>query len=58
MADFPRADGAPGGTRQVTQDSAVVVGAEELPEDSEQTSKIFYGYWLIGAAFVAKLISV
>jgi len=42
----------------VTQDSAVVVGPENVSGESESDSKIFYGYWLIGAAFVAQLISV
>lgn len=42
----------------MAQDSAVAGTVESPEDDAEQSSKLFYGYWLIGAAFVAQLISV
>ncbi len=42
----------------MTQESAVADVTGNTPSAPESSSKIYYGYWLIGAAFVAQLISV
>ena len=42
----------------MSQESVIAAPAEAPPDQAEPSSGIYYGYWLIGAAFVAQLISV
>lgn len=42
----------------MARDSVVAGSVETTDDEAEPSSKLFYGYWLIGAAFVAQLISV
>jgi MFS transporter, OFA family, oxalate/formate antiporter len=42
----------------MSQESVATAPSEGTPDEVEPSSRIYYGYWLIGAAFFAQLISV